>query len=130
MDGALQMKRFLKYNLFIIASLKFLKSNVKTTLYLFDYLYMLKKEFLLNEKEKLVKLLEKMPDFYFEMKWDFESSVIPLIGKLAPSGFALFFFNCIIFQTHLSFGNINLQLEWITRWLALKTLRRKKGIFL
>lgn len=91
------MKRFLKYNLFIIASLKFLKSNVKTTLYLFDYLYMLKKEFLLNEKEKLVKLLEKMPDFYFEMKWDFESSVIPLIGKLAPSGFALFFFNCIIF---------------------------------
>jgi len=59
---------------------------VKTTLYLFDYLSMIKRDFLLNEKEKMLCMLEKLPDFYIEMKWDFESSMIPLLGRLAPSG--------------------------------------------
>jgi hypothetical protein len=26
-----------------------------------------------------------MPDFYLEIKWDFESSIIPLVSKIAPS---------------------------------------------
>ena len=30
--------------------------------------------------------MEKLPDFYFEMKWNFDSSVIPFIGFIAPSG--------------------------------------------
>lgn len=47
---------------------------------------MLKKEFFLKEKEKVIEVLNQMPDFYFEMKWDFESPVIPLLGKIAPSG--------------------------------------------
>lgn len=48
---------------------------------------MIKRDFLLAEKEKMLSMLEKLPDFYVEMKWDFESSVIPLLGRLAPSGY-------------------------------------------
>lgn len=74
---------------------------MKTTLYLFDYLYMLKKDFFLQEREKVIKVLNNMPDFYLEMKWDFESSVIPLLGKIAPSGEILknllFFTNLLFF---------------------------------
>ena len=62
------------------------KSNVKSTLYLFDCLSMIKRNFYQHEKQIILGILGQMPDFYFEMKWDFESSVIPLIGKLAPSG--------------------------------------------
>lgn len=39
--------------------------------------------------------MEKLPDFYLEMKWDFESSIIPLISHIAPSG--LFFTKFLIF---------------------------------
>jgi len=47
---------------------------------------MLKKEFFREEKMRIIDMLGKLPDFDLEMKWDFESSVIPLLGKLAPSG--------------------------------------------
>lgn len=64
----------------------FFKSNVKTTLYLFDYLCMLKKQLYLHQKSIVLELLAQIPDFYLEMKWDFESSVVPWLGRLAPSG--------------------------------------------
>ena len=53
---------------------------------LFDQLIALKKVTLMKQQEKLVKLLNLTPDFYLEMKWDFESSLIPFFSKLAPSG--------------------------------------------
>jgi hypothetical protein len=29
--------------------------------------------------------MKRMRDFYMELTWNFESSVIPFIGKIAPS---------------------------------------------
>lgn len=38
-----------------------------------------------NESKKLsLNALERLPDFYLEMKWKFDSSVIPLLSRIAP----------------------------------------------
>lgn len=53
---------------------------------LFDVKKELKRRKLLFEEQKLLSMLDKLPNFYLEMKWDFESSVIPFLSRLAPSG--------------------------------------------
>ena len=53
---------------------------------LFDQLVLLKQETIRKQQENFIKALETMPDFYLELKWDFESSFIPFISKVAPSG--------------------------------------------
>lgn len=62
------------------------KTNVKVTLYLFDALCQNKRMQIESEKNRLLEVLDQIPDFYLEMKWDFESSIIPLISRIAPSG--------------------------------------------
>ena len=52
---------------------------------LFEYLSSIKRKKLLNQKIIFENLLEKLPNFYFEMKWDFESNLIPLFSKISPS---------------------------------------------
>ena len=38
-----------------------------------------------EEKLRVDTMLMKMKDFYVELKWDFQSGLIPFIKKLAPS---------------------------------------------
>ncbi len=52
----------------------------------FEYLHRKKREKILRERDILITTLLNLPDFYLEIKWDFESSVIPFISKIAPSG--------------------------------------------
>ena len=57
---------------------------------LFDSLVEKRKQALIKQKEKLLEVLEATPNFYLEMKWDFESNLIPFVSKLAPSGIQFF----------------------------------------
>ena len=52
---------------------------------LLDCLMEKKRATLKKQQEDLIKYLNMTPDFYLEMKWDFESSIIPFLSKLAPS---------------------------------------------
>ena len=49
---------------------------------LFDVKKELKRRKFLLEEQKLLTMLSELPDFYLEMKWDFESSIIPFLNKL------------------------------------------------
>ncbi|KAL4435830.1 hypothetical protein ABPG74_015798 [Tetrahymena malaccensis] len=53
---------------------------------LFENLINFKKKALLQQKREIDNLLlSDVPDFYMEMKWEFESNIIPFVSKLAPS---------------------------------------------
>ena len=51
---------------------------------LFDSLHAKKMQKWELAKAKAVSALEKLPDFSMELKWEFDSALIPLLSKLAP----------------------------------------------
>lgn len=51
---------------------------------LFDALHAAKMRKWTAAKEKAVAALQQLPDFSMEFKWEFDSSVIPLVSKIAP----------------------------------------------
>jgi len=61
------------------------QSDAKLISILFDQLTFLKKITIQNQQQDLIKILMAMPNFYLEMKWDFESSLVPFLSKIAPS---------------------------------------------
>jgi len=64
--------------------------------YLFETLEEKKRLYLLKEKNKLIEYLTKIKDFYIEIKWNFDSNIIPFVQKILPSGKNIFF-NLIFF---------------------------------
>jgi ankyrin repeat domain-containing protein 13 len=61
------------------------KGDVMLITVLMDGLIEKKNKLIKEQREQLAKILNKTPDFYMEMKWDFDSPIIPLLSKLAPS---------------------------------------------
>jgi len=51
---------------------------------LFDHLYAEKVRKWEAGKSRAAAALQTLPDFYMELKWEFDSAVIPLVSKLAP----------------------------------------------
>lgn len=62
---------------------------------LFNALHEGKIKLISTELKDLSSKLEKMQDFYVEMKWDFESPLIPFSSKILPSGTAIYYMNKI-----------------------------------
>ena len=61
------------------------QQNVKFCSILFDYLSAYKMRTLEQNQEQIVLALQKLPDYEVHLKWEFDSSVIPLVGHFAPS---------------------------------------------
>lgn len=60
------------------------QKNKMIVLWLFEYFHNEKMQKWLNNKHLAVKALKKLPDFYMEMRWEFDSNVIPLVSRIAP----------------------------------------------
>ena len=78
------------------------KADVVLVKMLFDSLIEKKKKKMKTQETNILQVLENTPDFYIEMKWDFESNVIPFISQLAPTGKTFFpLYNHNIFFRHI-----------------------------
>lgn len=59
--------------------------NVSLAGLLFDYMTYLKSERIKQKLKEQISNLENTIDYQIKLKWEFDSSIIPLIGKIAPS---------------------------------------------
>lgn len=71
--------------------------DIITTSLLFDYLVNKKIFEIQQERRNIDQELLKIDDFYLEMKWEFNSSLIPFISKFAPNDVFKIYKRSIIF---------------------------------
>jgi hypothetical protein len=50
----------------------------------FDFMYEERRQLWHKNKCLAIESLKAIPDFYVEMNWQFDSSVIPLVSRIAP----------------------------------------------
>lgn len=60
-------------------------TSVKISSILFDYMTAYKMKKIFNQIQTFNTKLKEVPDCLIEIKWEFDSSVIPLVSKFAPS---------------------------------------------
>jgi ankyrin repeat domain-containing protein 13 len=58
--------------------------NIRLLSLIFDHCWEQKKIKWKNESRKMITKLNNIPDFYMELDWQFNSSVIPFLAKFAP----------------------------------------------
>jgi hypothetical protein len=85
---------------------------------LFDHLYAEKVNKWEAAKSRAAVALKQLPDFYMELKWEFDSAIIPLVSKIAPHDV------CRIWKS----GN-SLRLDMtLVGWKKLRSKRRNLSI--
>lgn len=60
-------------------------SNVKFCSLLFDYVSAYKLRSISENQQVIASSLAHLPDYEVQIKWEFDSSIIPLVSKLGPS---------------------------------------------
>lgn len=60
-------------------------SNVKFCSLLFDYASAYKLRSMSDNQQLIASSLSHLPDYEIQIKWEFDSSIIPLVSKLGPS---------------------------------------------
>jgi ankyrin repeat protein len=60
------------------------QKNKSVCLNIFDYLHQEKIKKWLRNKHIALNALKSLPNFYIEMKWEFDSNLIPLVSHIAP----------------------------------------------
>jgi hypothetical protein len=60
-------------------------SNVKYCSLLFDYVSAYKLRSMSENQQVIASSLAHLPDYEVQIKWEFDSSIIPLVSKLGPS---------------------------------------------
>ena len=59
--------------------------NIKFSSLLFDYMCYYKTKIMEANQDRLGAMLRNLPDYHILLKWDFDTSVIPLLSHFAPS---------------------------------------------
>lgn len=86
---------------------------------IFQYLHREKMQKWLRNKHLAIKALEKLPDFYMEIRWEFGSSVIPLVSRIAPHDICKFW----------KYGNSFRIDTTLVGWKNLRSKRRNMSLY-
>ena len=95
------------------------QKNKPITLAIFDHLHKEKTKKWLKNKHIVLAALKSLPDFYIEMKWEFDSSIIPLVSRIAPHDTCKFWKHGTAFRIDTT----------LVGWKNLRSKRRNISLF-